>query len=77
MYKEVKAEDLAKYVPVCARHRRREGAGFRCTSTDRRVGMIMLFRFRLKGCTQEDLLVYQLIKNADTVGTRRLAHRTG
>jgi len=34
VYKEVKAEDLAK----------------------------------LKGCTQEDLLVYQLIKNADTVG---------
>mmetsp|Transcript_13218 Transcript_13218/g.25274 ORF Transcript_13218/g.25274 Transcript_13218/m.25274 type:complete len:292 (+) Transcript_13218:460-1335(+) len=34
VYKEVKAEDMAK----------------------------------LKGCTQEDLLVYQLIKNADTVG---------
>jgi len=32
-----------------------------------------LLRFRLKGCTQEDLLVSQLIKNADTVGTPRLS----
>jgi hypothetical protein len=32
---------------------------------------VSALRYRLKGLTQEDLLVYQLIKNADTVGTRR------